>query len=460
MSSWRQPPFEVSRCNKQVLSPRSHLLQVVSEALDIPQQQEYQDRGIGRHDDEEDAILPPEVVSVSNFQHSKTVVSASDGQVSNGFVLHGQNLPYVFEEATDPSGARKKSSKILPVCAVCGKRFVCVTTMKRHLVTHTGEKPFSCKICGKHYTQKGNLRVHERTHRNDRPFECQICHQKFYRKEPMQKHQWRQHGIVHLKSGRTSTSSGSGEENSAVSIPRNYTALVKADPDPGTKSNKIQDLDQHSAVPKPIKLSYETTAENLVNNAKTTPKKPTTTKIIHEIQTNNAETSPIKLKMKMAYHQHLIDSHNAPLHSAMQEQEDEEEHLIKEQCKIMEKSTSKWMTSMDQDPKPLDLSSKSSLSDHNQPSLLPTINTNNFTIPKQKHITTTVTTNVPTIQMSDSQRTLSKLLQNFTTKSNSNPANATGTPESPRKVSLHMSVNNRSKLLHGLFQSETHTRAI
>ena len=41
--------------------------------------------------------------------------------------------------------------------------------------------------------------MHERTHRNDRPFECNICHQKFYRKEPMQKHQWRQHGVVHFK---------------------------------------------------------------------------------------------------------------------------------------------------------------------------------------------------------------------------------------------------------------------
>merc|ERR1712113_453491 len=133
-----------------------------------------------------------------------TTVMASDVDVSNGFVKNGTSLPYIIE--TNKSGSRKRSSKILPECAICGKKFVCVTTMKRHLVTHTGEKPFSCKICGKQYTQKGNLRVHERTHRNDRPFQCQICHQKFYRKEPMQKHQWRQHGIVHLKSGRTTSS--------------------------------------------------------------------------------------------------------------------------------------------------------------------------------------------------------------------------------------------------------------
>lgn len=138
-----------------------------------------------------------EAADIEEANRSRTVMT-SDAEVANGFVKNGTTLPYVFE--TNKSGNRKRSSKILPVCGLCGKKFVCVTTMKRHLVTHTGEKPFSCKVCGKKYTQKGNLRVHERTHRNDRPFECNICHQKFYRKEPMQKHQWRQHGIGHYKS--------------------------------------------------------------------------------------------------------------------------------------------------------------------------------------------------------------------------------------------------------------------
>lgn len=130
-------------------------------------------------------------------------VMVADNDVSNGFVKDGSSLPYVFE--ADESGSGKQNKKLKPKCAICFRNFVCVTTMKRHLVTHTGEKPFSCKVCGKQYTQKGNLRVHERTHRNDRPFECNICTQKFYRKEPMQKHQWRQHGIVHIKSRPTST---------------------------------------------------------------------------------------------------------------------------------------------------------------------------------------------------------------------------------------------------------------
>merc|ERR1712038_2048063 len=213
---------------------------------------------------------PGEEVSIP----ARTIM-ASDGDVTNGFVKNGSSLPYVYE--ANESGARKKSSKILPVCAVCGKKFVCVTTMKRHLVTHTGEKPFSCKICGKQYTQKGNLRVHERTHRNDRPFQCQICHQKFYRKEPMQKHQWRQHGIVHLKSGRTISS---------IQLP--------------VEQQKSSSIQQDSNHPNDVEKSTLSSSNNNDNN--------------------NIETSPIKLKMKLAY------------------QQQQQQILLTDQCKIEQKS--------------------------------------------------------------------------------------------------------------------------
>lgn len=219
--------------------PRINALQVVSEALDIPQQQDEED---SCHDGSQDPTVAhfggpgphPPTESAADLTSppssaTKTIV-ASDSDVSNGFVKAGRSLPYVFEASE--SGVRKRSSKILPVCAVCGKRFVCVTTMKRHLVTHTGEKPFSCKVCGKQYTQKGNLRVHERTHRNDRPFECNICHQKFYRKEPMQKHQWRQHGIVHFKSRPPSSNSESENPAQPPSTPAPPQAAPSVPPTP------------------------------------------------------------------------------------------------------------------------------------------------------------------------------------------------------------------------------------
>jgi len=156
-------------------------------------------------------------------------------------------------ETVDKSPVKGQKSKVQPVCGICGKKFVCVTTMKRHLVIHTGEKPYECNLCGKQYTQKGNLRVHERTHRNDRPFECNICHQKFYRKEPMQKHQWRQHGIVHVKKGLPESSS----ENSQTEI---RPTVSYAPPIPQISSTRTDEQFSYSNILKdnpsetPIKL--------------------------------------------------------------------------------------------------------------------------------------------------------------------------------------------------------------
>jgi len=46
------------------------------------------------------------------------------------------------------------------VCHLCEKTFTQAGSLKRHRLTHTGEKSHKCKTCENAFTEAGSLKMH------------------------------------------------------------------------------------------------------------------------------------------------------------------------------------------------------------------------------------------------------------------------------------------------------------
>uniref|UniRef100_A0A1I8PAV7 C2H2-type domain-containing protein n=1 Tax=Stomoxys calcitrans TaxID=35570 RepID=A0A1I8PAV7_STOCA len=60
-------------------------------------------------------------------------------------------------------------------CFLCGKKVQSSYNLRRHMMIHTGERPFACDLCDRRFREFSDLKKHRRRHAAEPNFICMVC---------------------------------------------------------------------------------------------------------------------------------------------------------------------------------------------------------------------------------------------------------------------------------------------
>ncbi|XP_032950788.1 zinc finger and BTB domain-containing protein 46 isoform X2 [Rhinolophus ferrumequinum] len=81
-------------------------------------------------------------------------------------------------------------------CPYCSFSAMHQCILKRHMRSHTGERPYPCDICGKKFTRREHMKRHTLVHSKDKKYVCKLCSRVFMSAASVGiKHGSRRHGV-------------------------------------------------------------------------------------------------------------------------------------------------------------------------------------------------------------------------------------------------------------------------
>ncbi|GLH16047.1 Zinc finger protein, partial [Gryllus bimaculatus] len=82
----------------------------------------------------------------------------------------------------------EKSNVCRHECSICQKSFTTKGSLERHMLIHSGERPYECSVCRKGFAQRIQLVTHMRMHSGERPYECSVCQKGFTVRNTLVRH--------------------------------------------------------------------------------------------------------------------------------------------------------------------------------------------------------------------------------------------------------------------------------